>query len=99
MKTINTFIANPELVNYLASLYYEVESRKMLLAYLFSKDDINQEAINKYHKEYQDFMMQYDFAKIDFEINIIKKKFPNCTHWHLNFYTGEVTVTLEENNI
>lgn len=96
LKTYTESVDNLEIVDYLESLSYEVESRKSLLGFLSEKTTVNNELFDRYFSEYQDFFIQYEFAKKDFEISYVKKKYPNATQWEISFYEKTLTVKVEE---
>lgn len=90
MKKIT--IENQEVINHLEALNYEVSSRKDLLSYLIQQGVQPAEpAFQAYHKEFQDFFIQYETAKSELEKVYVKPLGDGLT-WSLDFATKELTV-------
>lgn len=90
MKKIT--IQNENVVNFLESLSYEVNSRKDLMSYMIQSGvKPTDDAFKDYHKEYQDYFVQYQAAKDEFEKEYVRPFGTNLT-WNLNFSSKELTV-------
>lgn len=89
-KTIK--IENESAVNFLESLAYEVNARKDLLAYMLQNgtkpEDENFQA---YHKEYQEFFVQYEAAKANFEKEYVRPHGESLA-WSLDYATRGLTL-------
>lgn len=89
-------ILDDSMVDLLESLNYEVETRKSLLGFLSEQATYNKDIFNEIFSEYQDFFIQYDIAKKDFEYSYIRKKYTNIVCWNLTFYNKELSITVNE---
>ena len=88
-------IEDQDIINLLQRLQYEVESRKEIIGFIISTDGINSESFKKYEKDYQDFYIQYQEAKAQFEELYVKPAVPDASfiNWKLNFERAEVTIS------
>lgn len=96
MQKIYKEILDDSMVDLLESLNYEVETRKSLLGFLSEQTTYNKDIFNEIFSEYQDFFIQYDIAKKDFEYSYIRKKYTNIVCWNLTFYNKELSITVNE---
>ena len=88
-------IEDQDIINLLQRLKYEVESRKEIIGFIISTNGINSESFKRYEKEYQDFYIQYQEAKAQFEELYIRPVMPDASfiNWDLNFERAEVTIS------
>ena len=47
------------------AIHYQLDGIKDLIAYLWSKKPLNQEALDYYQKQYQELFMQFEDAKAE----------------------------------
>lgn len=85
-------IDNQEIINKLETLGFETSSRSELLAHmlrtgLFPSDP-------SFNKEYQEFFVQYEAAKAEFEREYVMPllKDGQKVNWNLNYSTHELTI-------
>lgn len=81
-------------MDHLEALGYEVGSRKDLLSYMISAGvKPSDEAFQAYHKEYQEYFIQYEAAKSAFEKEFVEPLAPGRRlTWNLDFATRRLTV-------
>lgn len=93
MNTKIIKIENEELINFIESLHYEVNSRKELIAFMLNSNmRTDTAAYEKYNKEYKEFYVQYTEAKNKLEEMYVRTAVKNPINWNLNFETSEVTI-------
>lgn len=88
-------IDNQEIINKLESLGFETSSRSELLAHMLRTGMLPSDASFKaYHKEYQEFFVQYEAAKAEFEREYVMPllKDGQAVNWNLNYSTHELTI-------
>lgn len=85
-----------EIISKLERLTYEVESRRSLIAFLLTNENINENFLKSYIKEYQDFFIELELTKQIFEKEYIKKDFPNAVKWNINFIEDTTYIEVEE---
>lgn len=87
-----------DLVDYIEGLQYEVDARRDIITFMLSNNmDTSSDAFERYHLEYQEFVIQYREAKKQLEdifiTDELKKEF-GCVQlgWNLDFESGKLTV-------
>ena len=86
-----------ELACYLESLYFEVESRKSLLAFAMERGLRGNPNFEEYETEYKEFFIEYETVKKEFESKVIMtlltdEEKADAFNWFLNFDEQTVTV-------
>lgn len=90
---IKVKVDNNDLVSKIEALQYEVESRKDLIAFAMTRDDLTDSpSFKQYQEEYRDFFIQYNVAKNLLEKQYVYPKCPNAKRWNLDFETHELTI-------
>jgi len=88
-------IDNQELINKLEALGFETGSRSELLAYMLRTGVLTGDpAFQAYHKEYQEFYIQYETAKAEFERQYVMPllKDGQKVSWNLDYSARELTI-------
>ncbi|MEG1562288.1 MAG: hypothetical protein RR365_00925 [Bacteroides sp.] len=90
-KTIE--IKDRALVDYIESLSYETGARKDIISFMLSNNmDTSSESFTRYHKEFEEFMVQYEEAKKQLEhmyiTDELKKEMGGMVNWNLDFESG-----------
>ena len=89
---------NEDVRDQIQALQYEVDSRKDLLTFMVDKGcDVSSDSFKAYHKEYQEFHIQYEAAKEEMQKQILEPAVPGkLIRWDLNFATCQAVCVYEE---
>lgn len=88
-------IDNQEIINKLEALGFETGSRSELLAHMLRTGLLPSDpAFQAYHKEYQDFFVQYETAKAELERRYVMPLLEDGrkVNWNLDYSTRELTI-------
>lgn len=102
-ETFNLESTHKDMVDYLARLSYECESRRNVISQLMERNPSDEKLLdgatfNKYHKQYEESLAAYDIAKNDFANMVLPDKYKNNPNarWELEFSSYELKITSPE---
>lgn len=88
-------VENQELINKLEALGFETSSRSELLAHMLRTGlQPSDPAFQAYHKEYQEYFVQYETAKAEFERQYVMPllKDGQRANWNLDYAARELAI-------
>ena len=88
-----------EVIKPLEEAFYNHESYKAVIPQFLKlpKEKIDYTLIEVIREEYKKALITYETEKINFEIDFVKKEYPEALSWSVTFGNRQVEITLPEN--